>query len=686
MKLNDQQLSAANHREGPALVLAGPGSGKTTVITARTWFLIKTGVSPENILTLVFNKSAQIEMKHRFNAKFPEAGYVHFATFHSFCYSIVRDYETRQGKHLKLIEGGSGHTDVSKTTILKGLYREINSAHIQENELETLVNEIGYVKNSMNKSLEGLEFETKNFQQILKAYEAFKKEQLLMDFDDMLGFAYAILVRCTDLLDKYRQSYQYFQVDEAQDLSKNQFEILKLLIPQKSPNLFMVADDDQSIYRFRGAEPESILRLGEVYPDCKLFKLECNFRSSKNIVDLSSRFIKRNKQRFDKNHFTANGAFLDPQIVQVADRSEQRAFITKTIKDLSSLKQSIKIGILYRNGLSAVPVADFLDRNSIPFKARQNKLYYENHWMTQDIRAFLNLSLNPSDQEALHRIYYKMNGYFTKVLIESSIKNLHKHNLWDTMFDLCEDSDMKKTIRAYKKEFQKIAHMLPIKALNRIEDYFKYFTHVKEACQKNGQSFDSVYRIFGILREIARSCRTVAEFLQRMDELPALLLPKRAEGTPSNVTLSTLHASKGLEYDIVFMIDLFNDELPGLQALSKAEKEKDDRLLEEERRLFYVGMTRAKKWLYLVTPAERAGLRVDTSTFVSETAALLNRFIEDKIAVGSRICHQKYGNGIVVKVNVHAKAGTIIEADFGGKFRSLDLKTCIDNNIIKLTH
>ncbi|GAW32616.1 ATP-dependent helicase [Carboxydocella sp. JDF658] len=277
VNLNHQQQQAATHGRGPALVLAGPGSGKTTVITVRIAFLIRElGVSPANILTLTFNRAAKLEMEQRFRRfSGSEIGYqVQFSTLHSFGNQVVRDYENLKGKRLKRIEGDEQAVE-NKRNILRKLYRELNGTNPGDEELENLINEIGLVKNKMLTSLSGINFSTPNFEGLYRTYEEYKKSNFYMDFDDMLTYAYAILKRYPDILNFYRNQYPYIQVDEGQDLSKIQFEILKLLI-QPGNNLFIVADDDQSIYGFRGAEPGYILEMERQLPGCRIYKLEQN--------------------------------------------------------------------------------------------------------------------------------------------------------------------------------------------------------------------------------------------------------------------------------------------------------------------------------------------------------------------------------------------------------------------------
>jgi DNA helicase-2/ATP-dependent DNA helicase PcrA len=486
--LNEQQQQAVKHVNGPALVLAGPGSGKTTVITARTAFLIMDkAVDPESILTLTFNRAAKYEMERRFKRIFGAAigDKVRFSTLHSFCNLVVRDYEYKQGKRLKRIEGEEENTE-SKRSILKGIYQQTNESRINDDELEDLISEIGLVKYKMIKEFGDLSFKTKNFALIFKEYEEYKKSNLLMDFDDMLTFAYGILIKCPDILSYYQNKYKYIQVDEGQDLSKVQFEILKLLV-KSDRNFFIVADDDQSIYAFRGAEPRYIVDMEKQFSDCKIYKLENNYRSSRNIVEITSNFIKTNKNRYDKDHKTENEEKCNPFILQVNDEQEQLKIIIDTVKAHLNGGRREEIAVLYRNNISSVVIANALELSSIKFNIKQNKLFFFSHWVVLDILAFLKLALNQGDKESFLRIYYRMNRFISKVMAEGAVEKGTDSSLFDSILACSELKPFQqKGIIETKNEFSQLAKMNPFGALRYIEDSFKYFEYVKNYCENTG--------------------------------------------------------------------------------------------------------------------------------------------------------------------------------------------------------
>ncbi|PYG87036.1 DNA helicase-2/ATP-dependent DNA helicase PcrA [Ruminiclostridium sufflavum DSM 19573] len=686
INLDEQQKKAVTHRDGPALVLAGPGSGKTAVITARAAYLILTaGVKPENILTVTFNKAAQLEMERRFQRLYGaeiNAG-VHFSTLHSFCNNVVRDYENMKGQKLRRIEGKE---DVSKKHLLRDIYFEINNSKINDDELEGLINEIGFVKNKMIRDFDKITLGTNRFAQVYRAYEEYKKNHFLIDFDDMLTYAYAILSRNPKILNYYKSRYKYIQVDEGQDLSKIQLEVLNLLA-QDTKNLYMVADDDQSIYGFRGAEPQYILNIEKQFENCSVYMLEANYRSTKNIVELSSKFIRFNENRFNKNHSAANSKKYDPVILNAKDDNAQIRLVLEKIKEKLAQDNNSELAVLYRNNLSSILIADILDRNEIPFKIKQNRLFFFKHWFVQDITAFLLFALDQQDIEAFTRIYYRMNRYISKAMLESAVS---EKSTGEQVIDcIIKNVDLKQfqlnALKDLKQEFVVLSNKNPWSALEYIKNNFKYLDSIKGYCQLTGLSFEYLNRLFAILQEIALNCETLSSFLVRLGELEKIF-EGVAELKPQGknpVTLSTFHSSKGLEYDCVFMIDLNNSEIPGEKVLEQASDSKDKSALEEERRLFYVGMTRARYELYLIYPEYINNERSIRSVFINEVAQLIKKDIIDSIGEGIIVTHTKFGRGVVAAVNENPADRQTVEINFfSGRRKTLDLQLCLDNKLL----
>lgn len=683
INLNNQQKEAVTHTRGPALVLAGPGSGKTTVIVSRTAYLIlELKIKSENILTMTFNKAAAIEMEKRFNNIFSGISdkKVHFSTFHSFCNSVVKDYEKMQGKYLSRIEGDEESKN-NKRLILKEIYKNINGSQINDDELEGLINDIGVIKNKMIKNLQEFNTNIKNFSQIYKSYETYKRENLLMDFDDMLTFAYAILQRYPNILKRYTGKYTFIQVDEGQDLSKIQFEILKLLVGSEEKNIFLVADDDQSIYGFRGAEPEYILSMEKQFNGCSFYYLSNNYRSTANIVEISSSFIKNNTERYDKKHSTCNEYKHDPFIVKTKDQSVQYNFIVDKVKEHLRENNST-VALLYRNNISSIPLAEALDRNGINFNVKQNKVFFFNHWVVQDILAFLKFSQDQTDIDSFWRIYYKMNRYISKAMLEYALNVGYKNSIID---GILKNNDLetyrKMTLLNVKSEFKKLSKKKPFDALNYIEKDFNYFEYVKDYCDDTGLFYDYIYSLFGVLKVMALKCRKITDYLQRIEEVKELL---ENPTSGARLTMSTIHSSKGLEYDCVMMLDMVNSELPGESAIDLFREENKAELLEEERRLFYVGITRAKEYLYLIYPNFRNGFREERTIFIDEILDCIKMKSLNDITEGMIVNHKHFGEGVIAAILEENKGSIIVEVDFNGIRRKFDLIMCLEKGILKI--
>ena len=416
-KLNDQQKSAVLHKEGPAIILAVPGAGKTTVLIARTANLILNhAVNPRNILSITFSKASAHDMKDRFISMFgPSTGNnISFSTIHSFAFLLIREYARENALTLNLIEGSN--SNVSKSRLIKDIYRQVNNAFLTEDKLEELLNTIGFVKNMMidvSDFEDHDNFKIKNFDKIFSAYENYKKENNLIDFDDMLTMSFDILRENPSILKKYQDRYEYVQVDEGQDTSKIQNEIIKL-ISSKNNNLFIVADDDQSIYGFRGAYPEELLVFEKKYPNAKVFFMEQNYRSTKNIVSVCDSFIKQNQKRYKKNLFTENESVNPVTITKLKRQEDQYEYILDEIKKTMNYAET---AILFRNNISAISIIDYLDKHNIPIYMKDTKMHFFNHWVVLDIISFFNLAMDEGDQRSFEKIYYKMNAYISKIAL-----------------------------------------------------------------------------------------------------------------------------------------------------------------------------------------------------------------------------------------------------------------------------
>ncbi len=615
MNLSMEQEKAIKHVKGPALILAVPGAGKTTVLIHRTVNLILNHkISPERILSITFSKASARDMKERFNKAFSDISSIpiQFSTIHSFCFSLIREYAYMNRIKYTLIE--EEKNQLNKYNLIKKLYLDINKEYITEEKLESLLNSMGYIKNMMltvDEFLKGNKSDIENFKTIYDLYEKYKRDNNLIDFDDMLTISLEILQRNKQILEKYRAKYDFIQVDEGQDTSKVQMEIIKLLaIPNN--NLFIVADDDQSIYGFRGAYPKALLNFTKVYPNGKLFFMEQNYRSSRNIVSVCNRFIKRNTLRYNKNICTDN-SFIEPiNIVKVNTINEEYKYLIEDLKN----RELGRCCILYRNNLSSIGLIESFERNNIPFYMRDTKVRFFNHWLVQDIINFILFSQDTSNISLYESIYYKKRGYISKKQINYAKTLNYSLSVFDRIMDFPGISNFyKSTLKELKLDFKKLSKMSPGEAISFIEYDLEYEKYLKENSMKFGYTYDVLKTNIYYLKTIANNTNSLNELLARLKYLENLC--RNSRNTKNGVTLSTVHSAKGLEFDRVYMVDLVDGDFPSISSIEAAEKGKYE-LIEEERRLFYVGMSRAKYHLSLITPNAIGEKKVEPSRFLME--------------------------------------------------------------------
>lgn len=628
INLNEQQKLAASHRDGPAVILAVPGAGKTTVLIARTANLILNyNINPLNILSVTFSRASANDMEKRFRTLFGNIirDGIHFSTIHSFAYYLLRGYSSITGKKFRVVENNGG---VNKVSILKKLHYEINGSNINDDELDDLVNSIGFVKNMMidEKDFKKYNFNIDNFNEIYRRYERFKRENEYIDYDDMLTLSFDILKNNKQILEKFRERYKYIQIDEGQDTSKIQHEIIKL-IASPNNNIFLVGDEDQCIYGFRGAYPDAIINFEKIYRGARVFFMEENFRSTKNIVSLANEFIKSNMERHDKNLFTRRDAGEPVRIKFLKDDKEQIEYTVEQLKTLKNLKST---AVLYRNNISAIPIADALDRNRIPFYLRDYKFHFFNHWVVLDIISFMNLSLYPDNIEAFERIYYKFDRYIPRRAVEYLKDNMNCGSCFKAVKEYPDlNPNEMRRLDAFERSFIYLSGRKPKDAIDYIESCLSYKDYLKDNAKRLRYSYESLNLILSDLKLIAENTKTIEEFLNRLDELKRIIENANSNRDKNAVTLSTVHSSKGLEFDNVYMVDLIEGQFPASSSINSSDED-EEKDIEEERRLFYVGMTRAKKNLTLVAINSKNDEKTVCSRFVGEVYSILNPLDDSK--------------------------------------------------------
>jgi DNA helicase II / ATP-dependent DNA helicase PcrA len=681
--LTENQKAAVAHVKGPMLLLAVPGAGKTTVLTIRLLYLVLVErVDPKRILCLTFGNAAAKEMKERFHTNFAANinGNIHFSTIHSFAYQIFRTDFAAKGKSFDLIENQVGAN--SKTGVLRSIYQRLNNINPTDDQLEELQNMICLTKNTMQTPAEPKESSIKNFVRAYEAYEDYKEKHnpRLIDFDDMLSLAYSTLRTNSELLSRYRQHYDYILTDESQDTSLLQHRIIELVAKPKT-NIFVVGDDDQSIFGFRAAEPKYLLDFENTYAGAKVLRMEQNFRSTPEIVNIAREFIRSNEMRYDKNMFTQKPSGDLIKIGQFDGAKEQNQFILQELSKEQNLK---KVAVLFRNNISAISLIDELDRRKLLFYMREaNKDRFFTHWAVSDIVNFLNFSLNNRDLDTFEQIYTKCNFYTKKQVVLSLKGKPSDGSVFDILTKLPETTEKQaKQYQRLQRSFDRIKGLTPYAAIRDIRLELGYDYAVERICRALGFSEDNVRGLLAILESIALKESTVPGFLNRLSYLKDLMESSFKNKGANAVTLSTIHSSKGLEWDKVYMIDLIEGIIPENNSAESGQEG-----LEEERRLFYVGMTRAKKQLTLCGLNYYQSRLATDSRFVTEVSYLLmgksaaEASTSGKSLVpGTTILHKDFGNGKVVKVE-----RDLVRICFkDGTERSFLKEMCEDGNLLKI--
>ena len=610
MKFTSQQVDAIKHFEGPALILAVPGSGKTTVLLNRILNLIKNhNIDPSEIISITFSKSQGIDMEKRFLAQNPEfRGKITFKTIHAFCYEIVRNYMKLKNIKKTLIEGNN---EFNRILILKRVYYQKNYKKLSDEEINDFFSIYDFTKNKMY-DFEGYLRKNhfiSNRSLMLKLYNLYNEIKIqnnFMDFNDLLILANEYISTDKKLLKALKNRYKFFQIDEGQDTSTLQFEIIrKIVFPEN--NVFIVADDDQSIYSFRGASPENLLNFKNIYPNSKIFFMDKNFRSTKNIIKISNKIIQGNKIRYEKysKHTTEENSQI--MLFKVKNSTIQAR---ELVKRISEINPNETIGVLYRNNISSLYIADILKNNDIDFFVKENKFDFYSNRILNDVKNILLFSEDTTDLEVFKRIYFKLNAYIKKDFITKLEYKPYNQCVLESLLDLDELNDFYlNKFTSLRNDFKRLKRMKMEDKIDCILYELGYGDYLDNFNDFSNLNYNL---IFDLIKYLSKDLKTFDEFIEKLDNLKELL--KNASSSKSNISISTIHSSKGLEYDNVFIIDLIDGEFPQKSILNSF----DEKLLEEERRLFYVAMTRAKKRLFLFTIKERNNLTVEPSIFYNE--------------------------------------------------------------------
>lgn len=612
IQLNEQQQQGVLADTGNTLLLAVPGSGKTTVLVARIAHLIyNRGVAPSRILTITFNRETAKDMKNRYLGLFGSlnggAAKPTFVTIHSFCLSVLKYYARVKNRSMPHLI--SGEDAGLKNRVIRDIYRRRVEEFPGEDDLENIDRLIGYVKNAMIGPEEIREEDCRCFPEIFADYESFKRENQLIDFDDMLTLALDIFEKFPSILGYYQSLFDFVNVDEAQDTSLVQHRLIERFASNAS--LFMVGDEDQSIYSFRGACPQALLEFPKRYPGGSVLKMEENFRSNRDIVQSADRFIRQNQQRFEKHMFCRNERQNSLEVISLEDYAQQ---YTQTLSILKALPAGKTAAVLYRNNESAIPMIDLFYWAGTEFYIREHKLSYFSSNVVRDLTAYILLAADGRDVASFGQIYYKL-GYSKGIY--SYVKDHIRE--YDSVFDcILSVSSLpayrKGHTRRYREGFSALFRLKPAAAVDFILEELNYQDYLENRVTSSTVRIGA-YQKLNTAKCLGRGLGSVYQFLDRLEELEKAILARQQISSGAGITLSTLHSAKGMEFDVVILLDMLQNILPSSEASDKlALGKRDD--YENEVRLFYVGATRAKEKLVLYRSYQMNGTEAPPSVFL----------------------------------------------------------------------
>ena len=658
IQLNQQQQEAVQSTEGAVLLLAVPGSGKTTVLVTRLGYMIYCrNIHPESILTVTYTVAATKDMSKRFADRFGEemAEKLEFRTINGICARIIQYYGRKIGKTpFELVK-----EEKNTTGMLVKICQEHGMGYPTESDLKNVRTMITYIKNMMlnEKEIQKLEEESDiRIRGIYQAYCSQMREKKWMDYDDQMLYAYKMLRMDSRLLEHFQNLYPYICVDEAQDTSKIQHAIIALLA-SKSENLFMVGDEDQSIYGFRAAYPEALLDFEKDHPGARVLLMEENFRSNAKIVSAADKFIQKNTLRHEKHMKAAREAGADIRKISLKSRKAQYVYLMKIAQECST-----ETAVLYRDNECAIPLIDLLERKHIPYRMRNAELSFFTHRTVLDIQNIIRFAMNPKDTELFMQIYYRLKLFFRKedALNYTNISKEKDIPVWDAILQYGNLEEYQQNhVRSLRRQMKKLPDMAGDKAVDQILVYMGYQDYLK----KMGMNANKLE----IVKMIGSREDSPKKLLERLKELERIIREKKEE-RECRFILSTMHASKGLEYDTVYLLDVVDGILPEkvLTSMNTASKEEIG-AYEEERRLFYVGVTRAKNQLNIFATGKPS--RFCNELLEKNISAESYQKLSDELGEGVIVKHRKFGKGVVTEIE-----GEHIRIRFGDDEKKMDLK------------
>lgn len=732
VKLNQQQKEAVQSTKGPVLLLAVPGSGKTTVLVTRLGYMIYCkNIPPESILTVTYTVAATKDMSERFAVRFGEdmAKRLEFRTINGICARIIQYYGRRIGKTpFELVKD-----EKATTGMLIRICQDHGMGYPTESDLKNVRTLITYIKNMMlnEEELQKLEEESDiRIAEIYREYCRQMREQKLMDYDDQMLYAYNILRKDPGVLAYFQNRYPYICVDEAQDTSKIQHAIIALLAAGTG-NLFMVGDEDQSIYGFRAAYPEALLSFEKKHSGAKVLLMEENFRSNAKIVEAADKFIQKNTLRHEKHMRAAREAGADIREISLKSRKAQYVYLMKAAQECTTGMAGMsgseehrgradasvtETAVLYRDNECAIPLIDLLERKNIPYRMRNADLSFFTHRTVLDVQNIIRFAMDSKDTELFMQIYYRLKLFFNKkdalryaqISQEKDMEVLDAALKYGNLEKYQEDN-----IRNLKRQMVRILNMPGDEAVNQILTYMGYQDYLK----KMGMNANKLETV----KLIGSRVESPEKLLERLEELRTIIQEKVSDKDCPFI-LSTMHASKGLEYDTVYLLDVMDGILPEKVLANPRTASKEElETYEEERRLFYVGVTRAKNQLNVFTTnkpskfcsellgkrnlrenqqKEYAGIKKwgdysPAGTYGIKGNGMYHGYgtghgfqkqpgksyqeLADALGEGMIVKHKKFGEGVVVDME-----GEHIRIQFGDNVKNMDLKVLARLGILEI--
>ena len=722
VKLNQQQKEAVQSTKGPVLLLAVPGSGKTTVLVTRLGYMIYCkNIPPERILTVTYTVAATKDMSERFAVRFGEdmAKRLEFRTINGICARIIQYYGRRIGKTpFELVKD-----EKATTGMLIRICQDHGMGYPTESDLKNVRTLITYIKNMMLNEEELQKLEEESDIRIVGIYREYcrqMREQKLMDYDDQMLYAYNILRKDPGVLAYFQNRYPYICVDEAQDTSKIQHAIIALLAAGTG-NLFMVGDEDQSIYGFRAAYPEALLSFEKKHSGAKVLLMEENFRSNAKIVEAADKFIQKNTLRHEKHMRAAREAGADIREISLKSRKAQYVYLMKAAQKCTTGMAGMsgseehrgradasvtETAVLYRDNECAIPLIDLLERKNIPYRMRNADLSFFTHRTVLDVQNIIRFAMDPKDTELFMQIYYRLKLFFNKkdalryaqISQEKDMEVLDAALKYGNLEKYQEDN-----IRNLKRQMVRILNMPGDEVVNQILTYMGYQNYLK----KMGMNANKLETV----KLIGSRVESPEKLLERLEELRTIIQEKVSDKDCPFI-LSTMHASKGLEYDTVYLLDVMDGILPEKVLANPRTASKEElETYEEERRLFYVGVTRAKNQLNVFmtnkpskfcsellgkrnlrenqqkeyagikkwgdySPAGTYGIKGNgmyhgygTGHGSQKQPGKSYQELADALGEGMIVKHKKFGEGVVVDME-----GEHIRIQFGDNVKNMDLK------------